>query len=581
MAPRKEVSLSLLSFIILVVLALGLAYSYRVPGLELRPMHTDEAILGIKLGEFWKTGHFQYDPTDFHGPALHQVSLLWGKMAGWADPVTWTEADLRFVAVLCGFGVLLSTLLFADVLGRYATIIAMLLTATSPMMVYYSRYFIMEMLLVLLVSLMLGCFWRYSQSGSKMWLLLGGCTIGFQHAAKETFVLNIGAAFLAWVIARTLVGDFQPAKTTSFSPSSYRPKKQSSRLWLWIAIPALLVSVAAYSNGFRDWAAVQDSFMTYISYLQRSGGSGHEKPWHYYITLLVWRKDTLVWSEALIVGLALIGMIYSLLGDFQKNQARQAFLVFLSAYSVILLAGYSILSYKTPWSILCVQHALILLAGVGASALWAHVMPGKSMRFAFNVMLAVGLWHFCLQSSRLTGTHPKAQFEYSADPRNPYAYSHTQKSLQKLMAQVKTYAADKGDDLQIQVISPESGWPLPWYWRGWKNAGYQAVVPDNLNADIIVAGTDFYDEVKSRLPEGAYSEHYPFGLRPGIMLTLFLKKQVTPEPTPATEVPTSPQDGAPQPGSAEPAPPPPAGTILAPPAFGPTSTNPLSPFSQP
>lgn len=576
MAPRKEVSLSLLSFFILVALALGLAYSYRLPGLELRPMHTDEAILGMKLGEFWKTGHFHYDPTDFHGPALHQISILWGKLAGWGDPFTWTEANLRLIAVLCGFGVLLSTLMFADALGRYGTVIAMLLTATSPMMVYYSRYFIMEMLLVLLVSIMLGCFWRYSQSGSKLWLVLGGCAIGFQHAAKETFVLNLGAAFLAWVIARSLIGDFQPAKSNSYG-SSNRQKKQPTRVWLWIAIPALLVSVAAYSNGFRDWKAVGDSFMTYVYYLERSGGSGHEKPWHYYLTLLIWRKDTLIWSEALIVGLAVIGMIYSLLGDFQKNPGRQAFLVFLSAYSVILLAGYSILSYKTPWSILCAQHALILLAGVGASALWAHAMPGKSMRLVFNVMLAVGLWHFCLQSSRLTGTHPNTQFEYSADPRNPYAYSHTQKSLQKLMAQVKTYAADKGDNLQFQVICRESGWPLPWYWRGWKNVGYQEVVPDKLNADVIVVDTEFYDEVKSRLPEGAYSEHYPFGLRPGIMLTLFLKKQVATKPPALIE--TAPSLSPSQPASTEPPPPPPAGTITAPPSLVPQTNNAITPFS--
>ena len=74
MAPRKEVSLSLLTFLILVALAIGLGVSYRtVPNLGIRPMHTDEAILGMKLAESWNTGHFQYDPKDFHGPALHQV----------------------------------------------------------------------------------------------------------------------------------------------------------------------------------------------------------------------------------------------------------------------------------------------------------------------------------------------------------------------------------------------------------------------------------------------------------------------------------------------------------------------------
>lgn len=563
MAPRKEVTLSLLSFILLVALALGLAYFYRAYSLGFRPMHTDEAILGIKLGEFWNSGHFQYDPKDFHGPALHQVSILWGKLAGWASPDTWTEANLRMVAALCGLGVLMTVLLFADALGRYGTVVAMLLTAVSPMMVYYSRYFIMEMLLVLLVSLTLGCFWRYSQGGSRLWLILGGCALGFQHATKETFVLNIGAALVGWVVARALVGEFTPRKGNSMSLGPSRTKNRPARPWLWVVLPAILVSVAAFSNGFRDWQGVADSFTTYISYLERSGGSGHEKPWHYYLMLLVWHKDTLVWSEALIVGLAVIGMGYSVIGEF-KNTGKQAFLVFLSVYSLVLLGGYSVLSYKTPWSILSVQHSLTLLAGVGAMAIWTAV-PGRVMRMLFNLALAAGLYHLCDQSIRLTGTHQNPQFEYSADPRNPYAYSHTQKSLLKMMGEVKTYVDARKDVTKIQVITRDAGWPLPWYWRTWKNVGYQDKVPATLDADVIVADTEFYDEVKSKIQAGEYSEHYPYGLRPGIILTLFLRK-ATPEPVKVPETP----EAAPSPTAPAPSMSPPEGTISLPPSFSPT-----------
>jgi predicted membrane-bound mannosyltransferase len=95
-------------------------------------MHTDEAILGTKLADYWQSGHFQYDPKDFHGPALHQSAIAWGKLTGWGDPSTWTEADLRFVAVLCGLGVMLCVFLFADVLGRLGTALALMMTAVSP-----------------------------------------------------------------------------------------------------------------------------------------------------------------------------------------------------------------------------------------------------------------------------------------------------------------------------------------------------------------------------------------------------------------------------------------------------------------
>lgn len=575
MAARKEVTLSLLSVFVLVVLAVALGSYYRMPGLGNRPMHTDEANLGVKLGDFWESGRFTYDPKDFHGPALHQTSLLWAKMDGWGAPDTWTEADLRFVAALCGLGVLLSTLLFADALGRYGTAIAMILTAVSPMMVYYSRYFIMEMQLVLLVSLMLGCFWRYSQGGTRVWLVIGGCALGFQHATKETFILNIGAAFVGWIVARSMIGEFQTRQGSSYglgSAAGRNNKGRPARPLLWVVIPAVLVSVASYSNGFRDWQPVLESLTTYLSYLERSGGSGHEKPWHYYLTLLVWRKDTLIWTEALIVGLALVGMLYSFLGDFQRNTARQAFLVFLSVYAFVLLAGYSILSYKTPWSILSAQHALTLLAGVGAWVIWAKVMPGRMARLVFNVLLGAGIYHLCDQSIRLTGTHRLAQLEYSADPRNPYAYSHTQKSLLKLMAEVDGYAKDQPDrkeKLKIQVVSQDSGWPLHWYWRTWKKAGYQDKTPDEIDADIIVVDAEHYDEVLSKIRPDDYTEHYPYGLRPGVMLTLFLKKPAaapTPTPPQGERVPAPPAP-APEPLAPHT---PPEGTLTLPPSFSPT-----------
>ena len=211
MAARKEVRLSIFSFLFLIVLALGLGSFYRLHDLGGRPMHTDEAVLGMKLADYTQSGHFEYDPKDHHGPALHLVSRVWGKLAGWGTAATWTEADLRSVSVLCGLGLLLVTLLFRDALGRLGAALAMLMSAVSPMMVFYSRYFIMEMQLTLLVAISLAGFWRYSQGGSRLWLLLAGCSLGFQHATKETFIINIAAAIAGWIVARVIVGDFQPS----------------------------------------------------------------------------------------------------------------------------------------------------------------------------------------------------------------------------------------------------------------------------------------------------------------------------------------------------------------------------------
>lgn len=561
MSARKAAQLSLPAFLLLVLGALVLGVFYRLPHLDRRPMHTDEAVLGMKLAEYWETGHFQYDTKDYHGPALHQVSKLWGMMTGWGEPATWTESDLRLVAALCGVALMLLTFLFTDALGRLGTALALVLAAVSPMMVYYSRYFIMEMLLAVLVALMLASFWRYSQGGTRLWLLLGGCALGFQHATKETFVLNAGAVVCGWVAARVWVGDFSPRKGGGMSLGAPRAVAgRPARPWLWVVVPALLVSVASFSLCFKDWKAVMDSVLTYADYLKRGQGSGHEKPWHYYLTLIFWRKDTLVWSEAMIGGLAVVGMLHAFFGDHFKNPARQAFLVFLSIYTLALLTVYSLISYKTPWSILCAQHGLILLAGAGGGAVWA-AMPGLLTRGLFHLLIACGLYHLCAQTMRVTGTHANPQLEYSADARNPYAYSHPPKSLFKLLDLVGAHVKGNEERARVHVIQKDFGWPLRWYWRNWPLTGWHVSVPDVLEADVIVVEPEFYDEVKAKIQAEDFIERSPFGLRPGVIVSVFLRRQAI-SPAPATPVPELPTEA--------PATLSPAGTLNAPPAFSPT-----------
>jgi uncharacterized protein (TIGR03663 family) len=524
MATRKEVSISTLSFLVLAMVGLGLGLFYRLPNLEWRPLHTDEAILGVKLADYWQSGQFHYDPKDYHGPGLHQTSMLWGKLTGWGEPSTWSESDLRGVAVLCGIGVMLCGFFFADALGRHGVALALLMTAVSPMMVFYSRYFIMEMLLTLLAAVALGSFWRFSQGGTRLWLLGGGAALGFAHATKETFILNVAAALVGGSVVWFFLGGFEPQKSNSLS-LGYGGKKKAIRApWAWVLVSALVVSVASYSNGFQDWQAVQDSFLTYASYIQRGEGSGHEKPWFYYLQLLVWRKDGLIWSEAMLVFLGALGMIYAFLGQ-HRNTGHQALLVFLSTYTLALIGIYSVIPYKTPWCILSAQHALTLLAGAGAAWLWT-MMSGGVARLLYKLALGAGIYFLCAQSK--FATH-----EYRADQRNPYAYSHTTTDLLRLVGDVRRLAIESGEGFQAQVINRDSGWPLPWYWRALPHIGYQAQVPPSVQAPVIIVDVDQVPMLKTVLGSKAdeYVESGPYGLRPGVYLSLLVRKrQATAQP---------------------------------------------------
>jgi uncharacterized protein (TIGR03663 family) len=515
MPPSKTAPLSLTAFLLLAALALVAGAFYRLPALEERPMHTDEAILGYKFAQFQTTGHFQYDPKDYHGPALHYVTRAWSRVAMWGGPETWTEAQLRTVTAVCGLLLLVVTLLLTDALGRGGVIGAMLLLAVSPMEVFYSRYFIMEILLVLLVTLSLAGFWRYSQGGARWWLVLAGAAIGMQHATKETFILNAVAALAAWGVARLVVGGFEPRRGGfSMGPA----KKRAGMPWLWVAVPAVFVSVWFFSGGFHDWEAVKNSALTYLSYLERSGGSGHEKPWHYYLTLLVWRRNEgILWTEAFIMALALVGMAHAWMGNHTKNQPRQAFLVFLSTYSLLLLGGYSILSYKTPWSILSAQHALVLLAGYGTSVIAGATRRGL-LRTGFRIAFGLGLYHLCFQTNL-------AIHAYCADTRNPYVYSHTVQAFPRVLHQVaELQSLTPEQPLSILVVNKDAGWPLLWYWRMNRNAQYALGVPEaEISAAVILVDQEQLPAMQQRLAGKNYHDNGFYGLRPNNSLVMLVE----------------------------------------------------------
>lgn len=514
--PATAKSLSLFALVVFTVVSLALAAYYRFPTLGERPMHTDEAILAMKSADFQETGHFAYDPKDFHGPGLHYITKVWAKLAGWGDVTTWTEAGLRTVTVMCSLLLLLTTLLMRDGLGRLAAGYAMLFMAVAPMEVYYARYFIMEVPLVLLVTLSIAALWRWSQGGRTLWLLVAGVALGLQHATKETFVLNVAAAMAGLAAAKLIVGDFAP-RQTGFSMGGR--SKRAAKPWLWVLVAALLTSVTIYSGFFKDWQAVKDSALTYLNYLQRSEGSGHEKPWHYYITLIFYRKDTIVWSEAMIGGLALVGMVYAFIGNHMKNPSRQAFLVFLSVYALALFAIYSFLAYKTPWSILSGEHALILLAGVGTAAI-SQVITGKFMRLVFRIAIGVGLYHLIYQTSL-------AIHRYSADSRNPFVYAHTSSNLMRLRPTVRELQKTAPDDaFNVLVVNRDAGWPLPWYWRDIKSVTYTSVLPDTLDARVIVAEPEMQADLEAKLGDKAYVMQGPFGLRPGVLLNMWVEKSL-------------------------------------------------------
>jgi predicted membrane-bound mannosyltransferase len=301
---------------------------------------------------------------------------------------------------------------------------------------------------------------------------------------------------------------------------------------------------------------------TYESYLGRSqGAGGHEKPWHYYLALIFWRREGFVWTQALIGGLAVVGMMNAFL-DRRRANHKRAFLVALSTYALVLLAIYRVIPYKTPWSIMGVVHVLALLAGLGARTIFRAFTDVPAMKFVLALALAAGVYNLCHQSSYAIDFNYAGVTRYAAsEVHNPYAYSHTGPSLVTLSSRIHDLAASHpaGKAMPVLVIQSEQGWPLPWYLRDLTHVGYRSEIPDKIDAAVVVVDMDKADAVLRKLGEGWKSS--PWGLRSGITLSLLVEESLAARPAGDDSAPAPAQAPESEPGTA-PSAPVPVGTPL-------------------
>jgi uncharacterized protein (TIGR03663 family) len=455
-------------FSLWLLLAALLALGLRSVQLDSRPMHNDEAVNSIKFRNLWEGPGYRYDPYEYHGPTLAYSTLVWEKLTGAGNFNGFTEARLRSLTVLFGVGLVLLLFLVADGLGRKAALAAAILTATSPVMVYYSRDYIHETLFVFFIFLALASGWRYCQTGKIAWILLAGAALGLMQATKETFVFNIAAAMGALLLNECFR---RPGPESALEKRLFKPAHLIAAGLAWAAVVAVL-----FTSFFANPSGLLDDARTYLVWFQRAkGASPHVHEWSFYWQRLLFfhRAGGPIWSEALILLLA-VGAGIAAFGRRELPGASKALARFLVFYTVILAAIYTVMPYKTPWSALGFWHGAILLAGIGAAALPAG-LRGRRLKMAAWIILFTGAAQLGVQAWQSA-----VNTRYSADPRNPWVYAQTLPNLLELEDKVDAVAeaSPDGAGLRINVIAPDFDyWPLPWYLRRYGAAGYWENVP--------------------------------------------------------------------------------------------------------
>ena len=522
---------------VLILAAAGGALAFRLPRLTGRPMHTDEAVQAAKAGELIDTGVYRYDPVEYHGPTLYYLTLPVAWLTSADRYVETTEWTYRIVPVIFGVGLVVLLAVVLDGLSGPSVLCAAVLTAVSHAMVFYSRYYVQEMLLVFFTFGAIAMGWRYARSRRIVWAILCGVFLGLMHATKETCVLAfaaLGGAVAVVVLWRRLS-----------RPAQDPPPTRAIRWWhlLALVIAGAIVSVVFFTSFFTNLRGPWDSIRTYLLYAHKAGeNEAHRHPWDYYFRLLLYYKFEPIaarpaWSEALIVALAAAGVIAGVL-DRGLGRANVWLVRFLSIYTIALAGIYCVIPYKTPWCMLGFLHGMILLAGVGAMAILripplisprggrraaARFAAGLLARLVLLAGMIVPCWHLARQTYR--GCFNRI---FYASPHNPYVYGHTVKDLPRMCERVRELAKHhpQGRKMLVVVIA-RSSWPIPWYLRDFPHTGYWTSAPSlkGIDPPIIIVGHDIEDEALEAKLMANY-DWQQYGLRPAVHVRLCARQDL-------------------------------------------------------
>ena len=467
-----------------------------------RPMHADEATGARIAARRMESGIGQFDPKHFHGPLLADLAIPWCRWHGenrWQDL---TKTTLRTLPVIAGILLLGVPLLWRRRFGDGPMLLAAALLATSPLLVYYSRMFIHESLLVLFGMLAVLALTRQPRWG------IPGVLIGLMFATKESFAISV----IAWTTAGLLL---------AWENRHHLDRQMMIAGWRQYRVPVVASLLTAaitagwfYTDGFRHAHGAIDAVRTFFVY---ETGSGHDKPWNYYLKFLMLPKKSggVWWFETPVLILALLAYA----STFRRNPqpvANRAIIRFIAYAAVGHFVIYSLIAYKTPW-LACLPWAHVcLLAGCALAGFASHRLP---VRITLAMVVAGGLVTQFYQTRRATG-------RYAADERNPYAYVPTSGDIEKLplwFEQLRKVTA--ANELEPVGVVGNQYWPLPWYLRSFEHIGYWPQPPPDLaKLPVVLALPDTAAAVTSLLT----STHVqlPRGLRSGVPVQLFMRNDI-------------------------------------------------------
>ena len=479
---------------VVAIAVLAVAVFLRCQDLSLRPFHHDEGVNGFFLTRLVREGAFKYDPSNYHGPSLYYLTLPLVAILGLSD------AAVRGTTVIFGLLTVFVLWRFLRHSSQAMALSAAGLLATSTGAVFFSRYFIHESLFVAFTLFALAA--SPSRDGRERWRFIAtGLSLGLLFATKETAFVSTGAVIAGALVAAWLVQGTSPlAVARGVKPFAL----EHAENLLHGALAFIASAGLLYSSFFRNPAGVLDAFRTF-AFWTRTAVRDHENPWYQHFS---WLRE----ADPVLVYLGFAGILLAF-------ALRRSFVaVMASVWALLLFAAYSVVKYKTPWLGLNMLLPLAITSGYLVSEIaGVSFLSGRlSMK---PVAMVLTLFAAGFSATKSWDLETK---NYD-DETHAYLYAHTQRTFIPLVRLIyERAAALGGTETGIAVFAPEN-WPLAWYLRDYKNAGYWGEFKTDVNVDMYVGSVEQDGALALKLGSG-FERFGPYNMRGVVNLVLYVRK---------------------------------------------------------
>ena len=261
-----------------------------------------------------------------------------------------------------------------------------------------------------------------------------------------------------------------------------------------------LINFLFYSSFFTYYEGVNGILRT-LKIWSKTGMniSGHAKPFIYYFKAM-YRYE----MPVLVLGIA---------GFFYAFRQRNKFTIFMAFWTILIYLIYSLVRYKTPWLIINILLPLSIMGGIFINGIYRVIKKRWHYAVFYPIYVCV-IGFLCYHAIKLN-------FINYDDERCQLVYVQTKRDIYNLLDRLKSLSDVGGKDLDINIVSKEY-WPLPWYFREYKNAHFWGKMIDNPNAPVIIVDKSGEDDLKKKM-KGDYKKER-FILRPGVWLNVYMQK---------------------------------------------------------